>query len=84
MLPPRDPSQIERYTQTKIKEMEKHISWKWKGKKSWGSDTYIRQNRLKNQGYSKRQRGTLHSDEGNNPTRGYDPNKHLCTQYRNT
>ena len=21
---------------------------------------------------------TLHNDKGNNPTRGYDPSKHLC------
>ena len=33
MLPPIDPSQIERYTQTKSKGMEKDISCKWKGKK---------------------------------------------------
>ena len=34
MLPPRDPSQIERYTQTKSKRMEKEISCKCKGKKA--------------------------------------------------
>ena len=34
MLPPRDPSQIERYTQTKSKGLEKDISCKWKGKKT--------------------------------------------------
>ena len=32
MLPPRDPSQIKGYTQTKNKGMEKDISCKWKGK----------------------------------------------------
>ena len=32
MLPPRDPSQIKRYTQTESKGMEKDISCKW-GKK---------------------------------------------------
>ena len=37
MLPPRDPSQIERYTQTKSKGMEKDISSKWKGKMSWAA-----------------------------------------------
>ena len=35
MLPPRDPSQIERYIQTKSKGMEKDVSCKWKGKKIW-------------------------------------------------
>ena len=34
MLPPIDPSQIERYTQTKSKGMEKDISCKWKRKKA--------------------------------------------------
>ena len=34
MLPPRDPSQIERYTQTKNKGVEKDISRKWKRKKA--------------------------------------------------
>ena len=32
MLPPRDPSQIKRYTQTKSKGLEKDISFKWKRK----------------------------------------------------
>ena len=41
MLPPRDPSQIERYIQTKSKGMEKDVSCKWKGKKSGGSSTYL-------------------------------------------
>ena len=35
LLPPRNPSQIERYTQTKSKGMKKDIACKWKGKKSW-------------------------------------------------
>ena len=34
MLPPRDQSQIKRYTQAKSKGMEKDISYKWKGKKA--------------------------------------------------
>ena len=37
MLSPGDPSQIERYTQTKCKGMEKGISCKWKRKKIGGS-----------------------------------------------
>ena len=32
MLPPKDPSQIERYTQTKSKGLEKDISCKWEKK----------------------------------------------------
>ena len=34
MLSPRDPSQIERYTQTKRKGMEKDISCEWKERKA--------------------------------------------------
>ena len=34
MLPPRYSPQIERYTQTKNKRMDKDISCKWKGKKA--------------------------------------------------
>ena len=36
MLPSRGPSQIERYTQTKSKGLEKDISYKWKRKKKLG------------------------------------------------
>ena len=79
-MPPRDPSQIERYTQTKSKGMEKDISCKCKGKKSRGSNTYIWKNKIENQCYNKRQRKTLHNDKWNNPTRGYHPSRYLCTQ----
>ena len=34
LLPPRDPSQIKRYTQTKNKGMEKYISCEWKERKA--------------------------------------------------
>ena len=34
MLPPRDPSQIKRYTQTKSKGTETDISCKWERKKA--------------------------------------------------
>ena len=35
MLPPRDQSQIKRYTQAKSKGMEKDISCNWKKTKTW-------------------------------------------------
>ena len=35
-------------------------------KKSWGSNTYIRQNRLQNKGHRKRHRRTLHNTQGQN------------------
>ena len=46
MLPPRDPPHVERYTQIKSKGIEKYISCRWKGKESWGGNTYMQQNRL--------------------------------------
>ena len=57
-----------------------HTDWKWKDRetftlqmgaeKSWGSNTYIRQNRLENKDCSKRQRRAFHNDKGVNPIRG--------------
>ena len=41
MLPPRDPSQIKRDTQTKSKGLEKIFHTNGKEKESWGSSTYI-------------------------------------------
>ena len=84
VLPPRDPSPMERYTQTKSKGMKTDISWKWKRKKSWSRNTYMQQNRLEKQGYGEKQRRTQQNDKGDNPTRGYNPSKHLCTQHRST
>ena len=46
MLPTRDPSQDKRPTQTEIEGLETHFPSKWTGKKSWGSNTHIRQIRL--------------------------------------
>ena len=46
MLSPKDTPQTKRHTQAKNKGMEKDISCRWKGKKSWGSSTYIQQNGL--------------------------------------
>ena len=68
MLSLRDPPQIKRYTQGKSKGMEKDISCKWKGKKKLGQQYLYRQNRPENQGFSKRQRRTIHNDKGNNST----------------
>ena len=41
VLLPRDPSEIERYTQTKSKGLEKDISRKWKRKKKAGVAVFI-------------------------------------------
>ena len=53
-------------------------------KESWASNTYIRQNIVKNKDCNKRQRRALHNNKGINPTRGYNTYKYLCTQRRST
>ena len=55
MLPTRDPPQNKRLTQTESEGLEKNIPSKWTGKKSWSSNTYIRQNRLPNKGHKETQ-----------------------------
>ena len=52
-----------------------------KKKKNWGSSTYRISNKIdfKTKAIQKRQGRTLRNDTGNNPTRGYNPSKHLCT-----
>ena len=46
MLPTRDPPQNKRPTQTESERLKKNIPSKWTGKRSWGSNTCIKQNRL--------------------------------------
>ena len=67
MLPPRDPSKIKRYIQTKSKGSEKDISCKWKTKAGVAVLISDKVN-FSYEGYSKRQRRILHNDKGNNPT----------------
>ena len=57
--------------QTEIEGMEENIPCKWKSKERWGSNTHIRQNRLKNKECYKKQR-TLSKDQGINPRRRYN------------
>ena len=47
--------------------MDKDIPCKWKSKESWSNNSHIRQNRLYNKDYYKRQRRTLHNDQAINP-----------------
>ena len=54
MLPTRDPSQDKRPTQTESKGLETNFSSKWTVKKSRGSNTHIRQNRLPKKGHKER------------------------------
>ena len=46
MLPTGDPPQNKRPTQTEREGLETNIPSKWTGKKSWGSNTHVRENRL--------------------------------------
>ena len=43
MLSTRDPDQTQRNIQTESEGMEKDISFKWKSKESWSSNSHIRQ-----------------------------------------
>ena len=58
MLPTRNPPQNKRPTQTESEGLETNFPSKWTGKISWGSNTYVRQNRLENKGHKKRQEDT--------------------------
>ena len=83
MLPTRDPPQDRRPTQTESEGLETHFPSKWTGKKSRGSNTHIRQNRLQNKGHRRHSR-TLHHTQGKNPSRRYEYCKHICIQHRRT
>ena len=50
-------------------------------KPRWSDNPYFRQNRLQNKEYYKRQRRTLHSDQGINLRRQYNNCVYLCTQH---
>ena len=71
-------------TQTESEEFKKNIPSKWAGVKRWSSNTYIRQNRLKNKSHKKTHRKTLHNTQRKNPLRRHNNCKHICTQQRNT
>ena len=57
MLPTRKPPQDKRPTQTESERLETNIPSKWTGKKSRGSNTHIRQNRLPKKGHKERPKG---------------------------
>ena len=56
MMPTRDPPQDKRPTQTESEGLERNFPSKWTGKKSRGSNTHIRQNRLQKKGHKERPR----------------------------
>ena len=80
MLPTRDPPQDRRLIQTGSEGLETNIPSKWTRKKSRGSDTHIRQNRLQEkaikrdpEGHFIILKGRIHQEHINFVTI-YDPN----------
>ena len=69
MLPTRDPSQDKRLIQTESEGLETNFPSKQTGKKSRGSNTHIRQNRLPKTGHKERPRRSLHNTQRKNPPR---------------
>ena len=72
MLPTRDPPQHRRPTQTESEGLETKFPSKWKGKKSRGSNTHIRQNRLQKrairrhpEGHFITLKGRIHQEDKN-------------------
>ena len=53
-------------------------------KKSRGSNTHIRQNRLPKKGHKERPRRSFHITQGNNSSRRHKHYKYICTQHRST
>ena len=53
-------------------------------KKSQGSSTHIRQNRLQYKGQKKRSRRSLHNTQRKNPSRRHKHCKYICSQHRST
>ena len=54
------------------------------GKKSRGSNTHTRQNRLPKKGHKERPRRSLHNTPRKNPPRRHKHCKYICTQHRST
>ena len=84
MLPTRDLPQEKRRTQTESEGLETSFPSIWTGKKSWGSNTYIKQDRLQKKSNKKRPRRSLHNTQGKNTSRRYKHCKYICTQHRST
>ena len=53
-------------------------------KKSRGSNTHIRQNRLPKKGHKERPRRSLHNTKRKNPPRRHKHCQYICTQHRST
>ena len=83
MLPTRDPPQDKRPIQTESEGLETNIPSKChKKKKSRGSNTHIRQNRLQKKSHKERPRRSLHNTQRKNPPRRHKHCKYICCQHR--
>ena len=68
----------------KVKGWKQIFQANRQGKKSRGSNTHIRQNRLQNKGHKQRpRRRPLHNTQRKNPPR-HKHCKYICTQHRST
>ena len=84
MLPTRNPSRDKRLTQTESEGLETNFPSKLTGKKSRGSNTHIRQNRLPKKGHIERPRRSLRNTQRKNPPRRHKHWKYIRTQHRST
>ena len=83
MLPTREPPQDKILTQTEIGQLETNFPSKQR-KKSRGSNTHMRQNRLQKKGHKERRRRSFHNTQRYNPPRRNKHCKDICTQHKNT
>ena len=84
MLPTRDPSQDKRLIQIESEGLETNFPSKQTGKKSRGSNTHIRQNRLQRMDHKERTARSLHITQRKNPLTRHQHCKYICTQHRST
>ena len=69
-------------TQTESEGLETNFPSKWTGKKSRGSNTHIRQNRLPKKVHKERPRWSLHNTQRKNPPRRHKHCKYIRIQHR--
>ena len=68
----------------KVKGWKQIFQANGQGKKTWGSNTHIRQNRLQKKGHKERSRRSLHNTQRKSQPRRYKHFKYICTQHRST
>ena len=68
----------------KVKDWKQILQANGQEKKSRGSNTHIRQNRLPKKGHKERPRRSLQNTQRKNPPRRHKHCKYICTQHRST